>query len=116
MNNYEEIIHSLSECVIACETCLASCLEEDNVKQMTECIKLDRDCADTCSLAVQFLSRNSGISKSIIGLCADICAQCAEECEKHDHDHCQKCAEACRKCEETCKTYLDNVRQVAMNA
>ncbi|WP_234568332.1 four-helix bundle copper-binding protein [Rhodohalobacter sp. 614A] len=115
MNNYEEIISALSECITACETCFAACLEEDHVEEMTECIKLDRDCAEMCRLAVQFLSRDSDISQSIIGLCADICAKCAEECEKHDHDHCQKCAEACRNCEEICKIYLDNVRQAAMN-
>lgn len=116
MNNFEEIIHTLNECVIACETCAAACLEEENVKKMSNCIKLDRDCADICSLGVQLLARNSGLSESYIGLCADICSKCAEECEKHEHDHCRICAEACRKCEETCKSYLDNLRQVAMDS
>ncbi|MDX1640250.1 MAG: four-helix bundle copper-binding protein [Balneolaceae bacterium] len=116
MNPCEEIIHSLSDCVTACEKCLASCLEEENVEKMTHCIKLDRDCSDICSLGVQVLSRQSGVSESIISLCTDICANCADECEKHDHEHCKKCAETCRQCEELCKTYLDNMRQVAMNA
>ncbi|MEC8887581.1 MAG: four-helix bundle copper-binding protein, partial [Pseudomonadota bacterium] len=26
-----------------------------------------------------------------------------EECEKHSHDHCKKCAEACRQCAEECR-------------
>lgn len=116
MKKYEEIIDSLSDCVRVCETCTDGCLNEENEKMLADCIKLNIDCADTCALGVQLLSRNSGLSKSIIGICSDICARCAEECEKHDHEHCQKCAEVCRNCEEICKTYLDNVRQVAMNA
>lgn len=115
MNKYEEIIDSLSDCVRECGTCTDACLNEDNVKMLTDCIKLNIDCADTCSLGVQLLSRSSDLSESIISMCADICARCAEECEKHEHDHCKKCAETCRRCEKTCKAYLDHQRQVAMN-
>ncbi|WP_373711169.1 four-helix bundle copper-binding protein [Jeotgalibaca porci] len=31
---------------------------------------------------------------------------CADECEKHDHNHCQECAKACRACEEACNAYV----------
>ncbi|WP_158686517.1 four-helix bundle copper-binding protein, partial [Cronobacter sakazakii] len=30
----------------------------------------------------------------------------AEECGKHDHDHCQRCAEACKKCADACRKML----------
>lgn len=116
MNTYEKIIDSLSDCVEACESCATLCLEEDNVKKMTGCIKLDLDCAEICALAVKLLSRDSQYAKSIISLCADACAQCAEEGEKHDHQHCKECAEACRNCEEICKTHLDTLRQAAVNS
>ncbi|WP_139293603.1 four-helix bundle copper-binding protein, partial [Mycobacterium tuberculosis] len=26
-----------------------------------------------------------------------------DECKKHSHDHCQKCAEACFKCADACR-------------
>jgi hypothetical protein len=32
-----------------------------------------------------------------------VCDYCADMCEKHDHDHCKKCAESCRKCAEHCR-------------
>lgn len=102
-----ELINSLSNCVIACEHCASSCLEEDNVKMMARCIKLDHDCADICNLAMKYLSRNSEDTNSVVELCATICAKCAEECEKHDHDHCKECAEACRNCEESCREFLN---------
>ena len=107
MKSDRELINELSNCIEACERCAIACLKEDNVKEMVACIRTDRDCADICSLAIKFLGRDSKHTIQIIGICADICAECAEECEKHDHDHCVKCAKACRRCEESCRAYLN---------
>lgn len=107
MSNTQEIIQTLSECVHACEYCANACLEEDNVKEMADCIKADLDCGDICNLGMRFLSRNSINSDSVIGICIDLCHQCAEECEKHDHAHCLECARACRECEKRCRAYLN---------
>lgn len=73
---------------------------------MVPCIRLDRECADACSYAMQAMTRNSPFVKEICELCAKICDRCAEECGKHDHDHCQRCAEACRKCAEACRAMV----------
>ncbi|MBD2729377.1 four-helix bundle copper-binding protein [Nostoc sp. FACHB-892] len=27
--------------------------------------------------------------------CAEACDRCASECEKHDNDHCKRCAQSC---------------------
>jgi flavoprotein len=35
-------------------------------------------------------------------LCVEMCERCADECEKHPHDHYKACALACRKCAELC--------------
>lgn len=102
-----EFINTLSNCAIACENCASSCLEEENVNMLARCIKLDHDCTEICNLAINYLVRSSENTNSIIELCANICAQCAEECEKHDHDHCTECAEACRNCEESCREFLN---------
>ena len=43
-------------------------------------------------------------AKQLCSLCADICEECAKECERHtDMDHCQKCAQICHKCAEECR-------------
>lgn len=109
MEKHQEIINILSQCVSACEFCATSCLNEPSVQELKNCIQLDRDCADICSLAIQLLSRDSDQTASIINICADVCAKCAEECERHDHDHCVRCAQACRKCQQSCKDYLNRV-------
>lgn len=116
MNHYQDIIKALQECVIACEQCGNACLNEEDVEPMVRCIKLTRECSDICSSGVQLLSKESEFSEIYVGLCVDICAKCAEECEKHDHQHCKNCAEVCRECEKICKEFLDARRQAAMNA
>src|SRR5674476_1163068 len=57
MPQNESCIEACNECVTACENCASSCLHEQDIKPMARCIELDRDCADICSLAAQFMSR-----------------------------------------------------------
>ncbi|MFG6114664.1 four-helix bundle copper-binding protein [Halobacillus sp. MO56] len=100
---YSSVIEVLHECMEACNHCYTSCLQEDNVKAMAECIRLDRECADICALFEQALTRDTPYVQEFAQLCAKACRDCGDECAKHDHDHCQKCAEACRKCADECE-------------
>ncbi|RBW70960.1 four-helix bundle copper-binding protein [Bacillus taeanensis] len=100
---YSSVIQALHECMEACNHCYDECLNEENVKSMSECIRLDRECADICSFLEQSLSRNSPFIKETANLCIEACKKCADECKKHNHDHCQKCAESCRKCADECE-------------
>ncbi len=70
---------------------------------MTECVRLDRDCADLCRLAAAFMSRGSDHAAALCCLCAKACSACAAECNKHTHDHCRQCAEACERCADECR-------------
>ena len=103
-NNLE---HVLIKCITACETCMTMCLQEDDVKMMVGCIQLDRDCADICTLTARFVARNSAHAKHEMKECIEICRKCAEECGKHDHDHCQHCAEICRECADACTEWMN---------
>lgn len=88
-------------CVIACESCIADCIETGD----KECILISRDCADLCELAARFQARESRFSTSITALCAEACKACAIECLKHEEEHpsCKVCADACRTCAEICE-------------
>ena len=103
-NNLE---HVLIKCITACETCMTMCLQEDDVKMMVGCIQLDRDCADICTLTARFVARNSAHARHVMKECIEICRKCAEECGKHDHDHCQHCAEICRECADACTEWMN---------
>lgn len=72
---------------------------------MVGCIRLDRDCAKICQLTASFIASRSPHADHIIRECEEICRLCAEECGRHEFDHCQQCAKACRECAEACRQY-----------
>jgi hypothetical protein len=107
-----KVLRELNACATLCNICYQECLKEEDVKMLAQCIQLDRDCADICQLAASYFARGSAHTEKLLRFCADICEQCAEECGKHSHDHCEKCAMACRTCAEMCRAYRADVNQV----
>lgn len=101
----EKLIHALGNCINHCNYCADACLGEENVKMMVTCIRLDRVCAEVCSTLSQLLAMNFKDIDGLVAYCEKICEQCAEECGKHQMDHCQKCAEACKSCAEACREF-----------
>ena len=99
----ETLIKKLTECATECNRCLASCLEEEDVSMMARCIELDLDCAEICNLTSAFLSRDSESTATLLPICAEICRACADECSKHDADHCLRCAQICNDCAKMCE-------------
>lgn len=100
---YQAVMETLHECMAACNHCYDACLKEEDMKMMAECIRLDRECADICAYLEQAISRGTPFISELAGVCAVICEACGNECQKHQHNHCQKCAEACFKCAEACR-------------
>ena len=96
----------LTDCILACNHCFDTCLNEEPAGQMADCIRLDRECADICSLLLQAITRNSSNVAVLAKACQEICEACAAECSKHDHDHCQACAKACTECAEACRQLI----------
>jgi|SRR5690606_17510875 len=106
---HAELVQNLINCALACEACAAACLTEEDVNMMTRCIELDRDCSDICFQAARLLMRDSEVSAQYLSATEEICRLCAEECNKHDHEHCKVCAEACFNCAEACRNSSNNV-------
>lgn len=100
------MISTLYDCIAQCNNCADACLEEQDVKMMVECIRLDRICAAVCQATAIAVSTNSSAdTKSLLKACEDICRQCHKECAKHENDHCRECAEACKRCAEACASF-----------
>ncbi|WP_010178156.1 four-helix bundle copper-binding protein [Aquimarina agarilytica] len=102
----QKLIDALNKCISHCNYCADACLETDNIKMMVDCIRTDRACAEICATTVKLLAMNSAFAKAMVEKCHEICNQCADECSKHDHQHCKDCADACKKCADACKAYL----------
>jgi hypothetical protein len=101
---FQSCIDECNSCAVECRHCAVSCLGEKDVEMLTRCIKLNYDCSSICLLAIELMAGGSEFAKKFCVLCADVCDECAAECEKHSHmEHCKKCAEACRKCAIACR-------------
>jgi hypothetical protein len=107
MEQKMELIRKLAECAAACEYCMDSCLSEDDVKMMVNCIRTDRDCARICTMVAGLVASNSPLALRLLPECEHMCIVCAEECERHDMDHCRECAKVCRECAEVCHQYAN---------
>jgi hypothetical protein len=103
---YQECINACMECAITCDFCASACLNEENVKNLRRCIRLDLECAAICRAAAEVMSLNGQFSEQLCSLCAEVCHACAEECQRHAEmgmEHCRACAEVCRKCAAVCE-------------
>jgi len=100
----KEVVHLLGECVMACNHCFSSCLDEDDVKMMADCIRLDKECAEVCQFTIGMLHKSRFVDQYLES-CINVCDACAEECSKFPHDHCKMCAEKCRECVEKCREF-----------
>jgi hypothetical protein len=117
-NVNEALIRCIDECVDCTQSCLVcadACLGESTVQQLTQCIRLNLDCADVCAATAALSSRRTGSNeatiRAMIEVCADTCRMCAEECGRHarQHEHCRICAETCRRCEAACRAAAPTV-------
>ena len=100
-----KLIEALNNCTAHCNYCADACLDEENMAMMKECIRTDRVCAEVCSTLSQVLATSYSDIQGLVDFCRKTCEACAEECSKHEHQHCQDCAEACKKCAEACGSY-----------
>jgi hypothetical protein len=99
----QSLIDTLNNCATECSHCAMACLDENEVKMLAGCIKLNMDCADVCRMTASLLSRGSEHGIHLLPECAEICDACATECKKHSHmEHCRKCADVCFNCAEEC--------------
>ena len=102
-------IEACYECAAVCATCADACLAEDEVSELTQCIRLNLDCADVCEVTARLIARPSRRDAPalahLLSACEAICRACADECERHGRhmEHCRVCAESCRAFEEACR-------------
>jgi hypothetical protein len=77
---------------------------------MRRCIRLCLDCSDVCTMAYRVATRrtdeNRQLIRSVLAVCIEACQVCGEECMRHEHAHCQRCAQMCRECADDCRKAL----------
>ena len=102
--NLQDCIDACIACAIACKQCANACLNEQDIKKLAYCIKLNHDCAAVCFLAIDTMASVSEFAQQVCYMCEEVCKACAAECEKHAHmQHCKECAKACTICAKMCR-------------
>lgn len=99
-----ECVENCTEAAEVSEWSADECLGSE---EMETCARLCRDVADVASLHARFMARDSNYSTQLAEACAGVCEECAEECERHDADHCQVTAEVLQECAESCRSMMD---------
>lgn len=111
-------IDACFECENVCSSCADACLgEQEHLRHLVHCIRLNLDCADVCGTTGRVLSRltqpDQNVLRAQLQACLAACQACGQECEMHARDmnmgHCAVCAESCRRCEQACRALLDSV-------
>lgn len=117
-NTNDALIRCIEECfdcAQACTSCADACLGEASVQQLTQCIRLNLDCADVCAatgvLSTRRTGSNEDVIRAMLEACALACRICGDECDRHagEHEHCRICAESCRRCGEACDEALQSM-------
>jgi hypothetical protein len=112
-----DCVEACFDCAQACTSCADACLSEDDPSMLARCIRLNLDCADSCSATGRILSRQTGtdsdLIESQIKACMEACRICAQECEKHAPKmaHCKICMESCLSTEKACAKLIEACRQ-----
>lgn len=101
-------IYETAQCAYVCTACADACLVETEYGDLSQCIRLNLDCAEICAIVGRFLARPGHQDREtlerILEACMLACRACAEECRGHgDMEHCQVCAEQCERCAEACE-------------
>ena len=96
-----ECIENCLRCYSVClSTAMNHCLEMGGKHTAPAHFRLLMACAEMCRTSAHFMLIGTEHHKHTCRECAEICAQCADDCERLGDM--QECVEACRVCAKSC--------------
>jgi len=109
-SNSKELVAAAEECVSIGQECKAhiyQTLKSDDLS-LTQCLIEVRNTIAVCNSLVEVLTNGSVHDKALAKVCADICAVCRDECNKHAAKHpiCKTMADSCDKSIKACLKYI----------
>lgn len=103
----EDLLSQLAQCHEACIQTMIYGVREGGELADFNIIRNLLDCADICKTAESFFLRESEYGGDILDICADLCIDCAESCDKFKNNKVMtSCASICRNCAEACEEII----------
>ena len=107
---HQALIDVALECVNRGQVCNNHCLELLGAgdTSLKECMRTVSAMLPMCQALASLAALNSPRLKQLAKVCIDVCADCENECKKHEKHHaaCKACRESCTKCIEACKKII----------
>jgi hypothetical protein len=99
----------LKQCIDHCFECHRSiletvqyCLTLGGRHAQAAHIQLLQNCASICQTSAEFMIAVSPLHPDVCAAAAQVCTDCADECESFEDYQMERCAQACRRCAESC--------------
>jgi len=99
----ERCIQACLDCYRCCLSTAAYCQAAGGQHTEAEHLRLLADCAEICRVSADFMIRRSASHPAVCGVCAEICARCASDCERMGDERMRSCADVCRRCAQQCQ-------------
>ena len=98
---HPDALDAANHCSQTGRLCLAHCFVsfEEGDTSLATCARSVHNMISLCDAFAAQVASNSKYIDGIATVCRTACADCEEECRKHENDHveCKQCADACAK-------------------
>jgi hypothetical protein len=106
MNQLSEHVYGAIKALQHCHTtcyvmAMTHCVEVGGEHARPQHLRLMLDCAALCAFTADAMGRKSQFYTQFAWLCGEVCATCADDCEKVGNM--TACVEACRTCASICR-------------
>jgi hypothetical protein len=105
---HDECLKACNSCADQCAATFHHCVREvaSGKKEHAGALRFVADCEGFCRFSASIVARQSPFMAYACSACANICRDCAGECDKFDAPTMKDCAKACRACETSCRTMV----------
>ena len=103
IDEVRECLRDSLDCYQTCTETIARCLITGGKHAAYEHLNLLMDCSKICNTNADFIIRNSPYYPQTCGITADMCDECADNCDTFDEDFMKECSAVCRRCAESCR-------------
>jgi hypothetical protein len=100
----QQCIQNCLDCASICLESIPYCLEMGGRHAQPAHIRLLMACSEICKTSASYMLLDSPLHGRVCGVCAEVCAACARDCEQlGDDSQMQACAQVCWRCAESCR-------------